>query len=72
MGAGEAMVGRRVRKAIGSRGISEGHVYSYDVSSRLYQVLQPFSHSNMFKATVCMYSKREPKFMNFAHDNHCR
>lgn len=39
-GAGEAIVGRRIKKANGSRGISEGHVRSYDVSSRLYQVQQ--------------------------------
>ncbi|KAG0590680.1 hypothetical protein KC19_1G118800 [Ceratodon purpureus] len=38
LGAGESLVGRRVRKAVGSRGISEGHVCSYDVSSRLYQI----------------------------------
>lgn len=40
LGAGEALVGRRMRKAIGGRSKSEGHVASYDDSARLYQVLQ--------------------------------
>ncbi|KAG0579233.1 hypothetical protein KC19_4G083900 [Ceratodon purpureus] len=38
LGGGEAAVGRRMKKVIGSRGISEGHVASYDVFSRLYQI----------------------------------
>lgn len=48
--SGEAVVGRRVRKTIGSRSIFEGHVASYDVSSRLYQVLKaPFSNNMSHK-----------------------
>lgn len=81
MGAGEAIVGRRIRKATGSRGISEGHVRSYDVYSRLYQVLQSSSYYNNLFSSVHFVegvvadhasiasSKEANKHMQSKHEN---
>lgn len=51
---GDAAVGRQVRKRCGSRSNFEGQVASYDVSSRLYQVLQQntISHEKLLAASV--------------------
>lgn len=63
-------MGRRVRKAIGSRAVSEGHVCSYDISSRLYQVLQSSSHSDLFKQ---LYKRTlRTSLLKSTSDNRCR
>jgi len=70
LGAGEAIVGRRIRKANGSRGTSEGHVRSYDVSSRLYQVLQP-SSSNLFSISpFCRRCGGRTRLSSFPQRSH--